>query len=60
MTVSCELFHAVLRHGEINITFVVIPFKVDTTVEVASTILNNYLRFFLKGIVKVLKVFQCT
>jgi hypothetical protein len=51
--VSCELFHDVFGHGEINIMFVLIPFKVDTTVEVACTILDNFLHFFLEGIVKV-------
>jgi hypothetical protein len=56
MTLSCELFHDVFGHGEIDIRFVVIAFKVDSTVEVTSMILDDFSCFFLEGIIKVLKV----
>jgi hypothetical protein len=57
MTISHELFHDLFGHGEIGIMFVVIPFKVDTTVEVACTILDDLEHFFLESIINVLKVF---
>ncbi len=46
MVVSCELFYDLFGHREIDITFVIIPFKIGTTVEVACTIIKDLVCFF--------------
>ncbi len=52
----CELFHYVFWHGEVNKFLSIVPFKVDTAVEVACSVLNNFICLFLEGIIEVLCV----
>jgi hypothetical protein len=49
-----ELFHYVFWHGEVNIFLFVVPFKVDTAVVVAHSVLDNFICLFLEGIIEVL------
>ncbi len=53
--VLCELLHYIFGHGEVNILLLVVPFKVDATVEIAYAVFNNFIFFFAKGIVEVLE-----
>ncbi len=54
MGIPCELFRYVFWHGEADIFLFIVPCKVDTTVEVACSVLNNFVCLFLEGIIEVL------
>ncbi len=41
MSITGKLLHAILGHGEINITFVIMPSEVNATVEIANLVFNN-------------------
>ncbi len=57
MSITGQLFHDILGHGKINIAFIIIPLKVDATIEITGLVFNNVICFFLEGIVKMLKMF---
>jgi hypothetical protein len=54
MGVPCKLFHYVFWHGEVDIFLFIVPFKVDTAVEVNHSVLDNFVCLFLEGIIEVL------
>ncbi len=54
--IPCELLHYIVGHGEVNILLLVVPFKVNATVEVPYAVFDNFICFFAKGIVEVLEV----
>jgi len=52
--ITGELFHDVLWHGKINITFGIVPLEFDTAVEIANAILNNVVGLGAKTVEEVL------
>jgi hypothetical protein len=52
----CELFHDVFWYGEVNVSFVLIPFEVYTAVEVTGAVFNNVISFSAEGVVEMLQV----
>ncbi len=55
VSITGQLFHDIFGHNEVDISLGVVPFEVDSTVEVTSTVLNNVVRFSLEGIVVMLQ-----
>ncbi len=56
MGIPCELLHYIFGHGEVDILLLVVPFKVDATVEVAYAVFDNFICFFATVIIEVLEV----
>jgi hypothetical protein len=57
MSITGQLFHDILGHGQINVAFIIIPLEVDATIENTGSIFNNVICFFSEGLVKMVKMF---
>jgi hypothetical protein len=46
MSITGKLLHDILGHGEVDITFLIMPREVNATVEIANLVFNDVLGFF--------------
>ena len=46
MSVTGKLLHNILGHGEVDMTFFIMPREVNVTVEMAGLVFNNVIGFF--------------
>jgi hypothetical protein len=44
MVISGEVLDCIDRHGNVDLTFDVVPHEIDAAAEIASPILNNFIR----------------
>jgi hypothetical protein len=49
--VTGKLLHGILGHGELAITFFIMPREVNATVEIANSVFNDVIVFLAQGIV---------
>ncbi len=56
VSIISELFHDVFGHGKVDVSIVIIPFQVDVTILLATTVFNNVVSFFPEAVVEVLEV----
>jgi hypothetical protein len=56
VSITSELFHDIFGYRKVGVSIVVIPFQVDSTIWLASMVLDNFVSFFPEGIVEMLKV----
>ncbi len=47
MSIAGKLLHDILGHGEVDITFFIIPREVNATVEIPDSVFNNVIGFLM-------------
>ncbi len=47
MSIMGKLRHDILGHGEVDITFVIMPSEVNATVEITDLVFNDVVDFFV-------------
>ena len=56
MSITGHLFHHIFGHVLVDIAFVLIPLKVDATIEITKAVFNNFVRFLPECIIEVLEI----